>query len=118
MKITPAGVATVFIGGLNEPTGLAFGSAGNLYAANGRGSSISKITPDGVAMFFAGGLSGPQGLAFTSDAGQPLSLPVPEPSSFALLGAGVLLLFAWCRRTMRLKGMQNSFRAWLFCATR
>jgi hypothetical protein len=55
--------------GLNNPMGLAFDRAGNLYAANYQhtGSTIQKITPGGVASVFASiGLDYPVGLAFDS----------------------------------------------------
>src|SRR5205823_5893320 len=65
---TPAGVGSVFTGsGLNAPLGIAFDSAGNLYAANYSSNAIEKFTPGGVASFFANtGLNGPAGLAFDS----------------------------------------------------
>jgi secreted PhoX family phosphatase len=52
---------------LNSPEGLAFDSAGNLYAANLGNNSIEKYTPGGSASVFAStGLSNPVGLAFDS----------------------------------------------------
>jgi len=51
--------------GLDGPAGLAFDSAGNLYAANYLGDSIAKITPDGhVFSFYESNLLAPFGLAF------------------------------------------------------
>jgi DNA-binding beta-propeller fold protein YncE len=56
-----------FATGLNAATGLAFDSAGNLYAANSGSSTIEKFTPGGVGSVFATtGLSYPFGLAFDS----------------------------------------------------
>ena len=47
--------------------GLAFDSAGNLYAANRGNNTIEKFTPGGTASVFARtGLSAPYGLAFDS----------------------------------------------------
>ena len=65
---TPGGVGSVFASaGLNGPTGLAFDSAGNLYAANDAGSNILQFTPGGVGSIFAStGLTRPYGLAFDS----------------------------------------------------
>jgi hypothetical protein len=86
---------------LSDLRGLAFDSAGNLYASNanfGSNGSIVKFTPGGVRTVFVGsGLSGPEFLAFTDNAGVPLPLPIPEPASLGLLlpgvaaGAGLLL---------------------------
>ena len=45
-KFTPGGVGSVFATtGLNGPIGLAFDSAGNLYAANASNNTIEKFTP-------------------------------------------------------------------------
>jgi DNA-binding beta-propeller fold protein YncE len=50
---------------LNTTRGLAFDSAGNLYAANEALNTIAKITPGGVVTVFAStGLNNPFGLAF------------------------------------------------------
>jgi DNA-binding beta-propeller fold protein YncE len=68
VKFTPGGVGSVFASdGLNEPTGLAFDSAGNLYAANVGDDTIEKFTPDGVGSVFANsGVAFPEALAFDS----------------------------------------------------
>ena len=56
-----------FATGLNTATGLAFDSAGNLYAANSGSSTIEKFTSGGVGSVFARtGLNLPMGLAFDS----------------------------------------------------
>ena len=67
-KITSAASGSVFASsGLSNPFGLAFDSAGMLYAANDSGSTIEKFTRSGVGSVFAStGLSGPIGLAFDS----------------------------------------------------
>ena len=50
---------------MSGPVGLAFDSAGNLYAANYDNNTIEKFTPGGVGSLFAStGLSNPRGLAF------------------------------------------------------
>lgn len=66
VKFTPAGVGSVFAStGLSLPMGLAFDSAGDLYAANLGNETIEKFTPDGTASVFARtGLRAPYGLAF------------------------------------------------------
>lgn len=53
--------------GLYNPEGLAFDSAGNLYAANSITDTVEKFTPGGTGSTFAGsGLNFPVGLAFDS----------------------------------------------------
>lgn len=102
-KFTPGGVGSVFASsGLSSPTGLAFDSAENLYAANGD-STVEKFTPEGVGSLFASsGLSSPEYLAFTDDAGMPLKLAnqVPEPSSLALGALATLRLCMVRRRSL------------------
>lgn len=77
-KFSTDGVGSLFASnGLNQPFGLAFDSAGNLYAANTGNQTIEKFTPAGFGSVFASsGLNQPRFLAFTDDAGQPL-LPIP-----------------------------------------
>lgn len=73
-------VSTFGTGVVYGPLGLAFDSAGNLYAASsGTNNAIFKYTPDGTASVFAvgtgaNGLIGPNFLAFTDDNGVPLPL--------------------------------------------
>jgi sugar lactone lactonase YvrE len=53
------------VSGLNVAIGMAFDSAGNLYAANADGNTIEKFSPSGVDLgVFAAGLTTPNGLAF------------------------------------------------------
>jgi len=52
---------------LNDPYGLAFDNAGNLFAANYYDGTIAKFTSNGLGSIFASGPTGPVGLAF--DAG-------------------------------------------------
>ncbi len=68
-KITSAAAGSVFAStGLSAPNGLAFDSAGNLYAANQTSNTIRKFSPGGtdLGVFASTGLSGPTGLAFDS----------------------------------------------------
>jgi DNA-binding beta-propeller fold protein YncE len=72
LKITPAGVISIFAPSVN-PFGLAFDGSGNLYVSNGNyliqdgyggTETISKISPDGATTTFASNLDFPEGLAF------------------------------------------------------
>ena len=64
-KVTPAGTVTTFASGFNDPVGLAFDAAGNLYVANCRQRTrCSKVTPAGEVSTFASGFDDPVGLAF------------------------------------------------------
>ena len=55
---------STFASGLNDPSGLAFDSAGNLFVADAVSGAVYKFTPAGVRTTFASGLSYPNGLAF------------------------------------------------------
>jgi glucose/arabinose dehydrogenase len=65
-KVSPDGGVHTFAYGLDEPQGLAFDSAGNLFVADYDDSKIYEFAPNGVRSTFASGLAGPQGLAFNS----------------------------------------------------
>ena len=80
-KFTPGGTRSTFASGLDYPHGLAFDSAGNLFVADLSGN-IYEFTPDGTRSTFASGLATPEFLAFQ----------VPEPSTWAMLGMGVIAL--------------------------
>lgn len=65
VQFDPAGVNSVFAGGLIHPTGLAFDGAGNLYVANMNANTVEMFTPGGGRSVFANtGMNGLQGLAF------------------------------------------------------
>jgi hypothetical protein len=93
-EYTPGGTRSTFASGVEDPFGLAFNSAGDLFAVADGG--IYEYTPGGVqSTFFSGdGSEGENvGLAF-----QGVTLPVPEPSAFALLGLGAMALLARRRK--------------------
>ena len=65
-KLTPNGVRTTFASGLDDPTALAFDSAGNLFVANvsfNLSGTIYKFTPAGGRTTFASGLEHPGAMA-------------------------------------------------------
>ncbi len=63
LKIAPNGTQSTF-STVTTPRSLAFGTAGNLYVADGTSQSIIKITSSGLQSTFATGLSDPRALAF------------------------------------------------------
>jgi hypothetical protein len=104
-KITPDGTKSLFVpNGLLNPYDLAFDPNGNLYvaaAADGVGVAgrIYKITPQGAVSNFVTNLANPLGLAVPG-----VILPVPEPTSLALLGVGAGALL---RRRARPNGVER-----------
>ena len=74
--------------GLNVPIGLAFDASGNLYVGNRGTGTIEKFDSSGNASVFATGLGDVEFLAFG---------PVPEPSTWVLLGVGL----AWLGVSLR-----------------
>jgi glucose/arabinose dehydrogenase len=92
-EITPGGVQSTFASGLDDPEGLAFNSAGDLFEADADSGNIYEFTPDGTQSTFASGLAFPRGLAFQDE-----SLPVPEPSTLGLLAVGTAALLIRCRK--------------------
>jgi glucose/arabinose dehydrogenase len=76
-------VRSIFASGLNNPLGLAFDSAGDLFEADYGSGNIYEYTPGGAQTTFASGLSNPAGLAFEGE-----TLPVPEPAALGLLAVG------------------------------
>jgi sugar lactone lactonase YvrE len=67
---TRAQAISPFVQSFSNPAGLAFDKSGNLYVANGLGTttglgnSITKVTPDGNVVTFKSGLKAPQAVAF------------------------------------------------------
>jgi hypothetical protein len=95
-KITPAGIVSLFASlpaDSNSAAGLAFDAGGNLLVAEEIGT-ISEIAPNGTVSTFASGIPDATYLAFGPD-------PVPEPSSFALAGLGILGLIGCVLRRRR-----------------
>jgi PEP-CTERM motif len=88
LQYTPGGVqstfATVNAAGLGA---MAYDNSDNLFVVTG--PSIVEIASGGTQSTFASGLSDGAGLAFQ---------PVPEPSTFALLGVGAAAFYARRRR--------------------
>ncbi len=68
IQITPGGVQSTNVSGLNSPTGLAFDSAGDLFVLEYQpeNGAIIKITPSGGQSPFTSGLYYPSALAFNS----------------------------------------------------
>jgi DNA-binding beta-propeller fold protein YncE len=97
-EFTPNGGSSTFASGLVCPWGLAFDNAGNLFEANcSDAQNIYEFTSNGGSSTFASRFEEPTFLAF-----QGITLPVPEPSTWALVGAGVLALLAlWSRKMDR-----------------
>ena len=56
-EFTPGGAQSTFASGLNDPDGLAFNSAGDLFAADIGSGNIYEFTPGGAQSTFASGLS-------------------------------------------------------------
>ena len=84
-KFNSSGVFQSFLGSgfLNKPNGLAFDSLGNLYVANDGSKTISKFGPAGNFLLSWNTVSNPRFIVFAP-------APVPEPSSFVLLGFAIL----------------------------
>jgi DNA-binding beta-propeller fold protein YncE len=76
--------------GLNQPQGMAFDSAGNLYVANYGNNTIEEFNTSGVGTTFASsGLDNPQDIA----------IQVPEPSTWAMVAMGLGVVFGGLRRS-------------------
>lgn len=92
-EITPGGVKTTFASGLDEPgAGIAINAAGDVFVADaglkGENGNITEFAPNGTQLAVITSVANPVSLAFQGE-----TLPVPEPSSIALLAAGTSILF-------------------------
>ena len=123
VRIDPTGAISIFgtptVIGLESPDNVEFGPDGFLYVSEDRGSQrgrIIRIAADGTHSVFATGFNSPQGLAFDPKNGDlyiseqssetiwrvSFATSVPEPSTFALLGTGVIGLIGYCIRRQKL----------------
>lgn len=66
-QVTSNGVANQFLGGLNQPFGLAFDASGNLYISEPGANMILKRSPSGIVSTFVSGILGPGELAFNQN---------------------------------------------------
>ena len=103
-KLTPSGIVSVFAGNgsypfdadgiqataatLNQPQGLAFDTAGNLYVADSGHNSIRKISTSGIITTVAG--NGTPG--FSGDLGPAISAQLDSPSAVAIDAGGNLYI--------------------------
>jgi len=91
--ITPGKIQSPYTAsGLDQPTSIAFDNAGDMFVASqgsaGNGN-ITEFSPIGQETVYNSTISKPESLAF-----QGVALPVPEPTTFGLLGLGALAAFA------------------------
>jgi streptogramin lyase len=90
-KIAPGGGSISNFGILGSGgKGLAFDGNGNLYVSEVFANQIEVIKPNGDTSLFATQLDNPRYIAIGFAA-------VPEPSSWALLAAGLASILAYCR---------------------
>lgn len=97
-KVGPAGgAASTFATGFSNPTGLAMGTSGLLYAADASLNSISVINSSGSILYsFTTGTDTPRGVAFQT--------VVPEPSTYMLAGIVSMTIGVLARRKKIRKG--------------
>ena len=91
IEVTPGGNESPFATGLDQPIGLAFDSAGDLWVADGgvldSSGNITELDADGNVLSVNTSIPKPISLAFQGE-----TLPVPEPSEYALFGLGLAAL--------------------------
>jgi hypothetical protein len=92
-EFTPGGTRTTFASGLNQPFGLVFDSAGNLFEADQSSGNIYEFTPGGTRTTFASGLISPTGLAFDS-AGNLFEADEGSASIIKITPGGIQSIFA------------------------
>jgi sugar lactone lactonase YvrE len=61
-KITPEGVRSIFMAGLDTPNGLAFDSEGNLHIVDNQGGAIHKVAPDSTVTTYVPNIYSPSGI--------------------------------------------------------
>ncbi len=66
LRVTPEGKSSVFVSGLDGPTGLAF-AGGALYVAETDAGNVWRVTANGSKTLVRGGFFGPTGLAVGDD---------------------------------------------------
>lgn len=91
-EYTPDGIQSTFASGLNRPIALAFDRAGNLFETDNGSGNIFEFTSDGTQSTFASGWFALAQMAIPGD------LPVPEPSTWSVLGISGLALLGLRRR--------------------
>ncbi len=92
-EFTPGGTNTIFASSGLTPHSLAFDSSGNLFEADDYSGNIYEFTPGGTRSTFASGLMNGVGyLAFQ---------PIPEPSTWAMLATGFVVLLVNLQRHRR-----------------
>jgi hypothetical protein len=89
-EFTPGGMRSTFAS-LANPSALTFNSEGDLFVS--AGTDVYEYTPGGFKSTFATGIDAAAGLAF-----QGVALPVPEPSTLALLALGASAVVVRLRR--------------------
>ena len=89
-RITPLGAVSTFASGFNQPEGLTFDAADNLYVANSVDNRVQVVSPGGSVSLYSN-VSSPTNVAF---------VPSPEPSTCVMIGLALpaLLIFRRHRR--------------------
>jgi sugar lactone lactonase YvrE len=91
-KLDTAGVITQVANGLNNASGVAVDSRGNLFIADTGNSRIRKISPDGIITTVAGngtaGFSGDSGPATAAQLNQPYGIAVDESGNLFIADTG------------------------------
>ena len=64
IKISPEGIASIYLTGLSAPDGLVFDNDNNLYISNFASGIINKVNSEGVVSEYASGLNNPSSLIF------------------------------------------------------